>query len=352
MAGLSTIAATAIPQLARASSKGSLTVTDGGGAWGLAQRKAYFEPFEKETGIQINLVPYAMPGKVKASVLAGAPVADVVDLIASKLPEFGRANLLVPIDQAAFDSKDLAALNPVKADKFGIPSLYGSTVISYADSIVKSRAPVTWADFWDTKTFVGQRTLCDGGASPTGGTFEIALMADGVPRDKLYPIDWGRAFKSLDKIKPQVARFWTGFAEPVQMLMEGTAVLASAYNGRVSDMQSKGAKISFGWKDGVLSWSYWAVPRGSKNVENAMKFIAFVTRADRQAAFANLINYGPTNALAFQHMSSERTSLMPSAPSVSNLQLVTNYEWWAKEASPGVSNETHATQLWEKWLQS
>ncbi len=36
---------------------------------------------------------------------------------------------------------------------------------------------------------------------------EIALMADGVPPDKLYPIDADRAFKKLDTIKKNTI-FW------------------------------------------------------------------------------------------------------------------------------------------------
>jgi putative spermidine/putrescine transport system substrate-binding protein len=349
--GAAALASAVLPKPSWAAA-GSVTITDGGGAWGAAQRKAYFEPFEKETGIRVNLVPYALPGKVKASVLAGSPVADVVDLTGSKLPEFARSNLLLPIDMKAFDPQDLAALKPVPAHPYGIPSLFGSIVLAYADSVATSRAPVTWKDLWDSKMFAGQRTLADGGAFPGGGTFEIALMADGVPRDKIYPIDWQRAFKSLDRIKPNVARFWSGMAEPVQMLVDGNATIASAYNGRVSDMQTKGAKIAFSWTDGILSWDHWVVPRGSPNAANAMKFIAFATRADRQAEFATMINYGPTNSRAFSHMAPERIKQMPSAPGVRDSQLATNYEWWATEASPGVSNETLATQLWEKWLKS
>ncbi|WP_082855317.1 ABC transporter substrate-binding protein [Paraburkholderia phytofirmans] len=349
--GAAALASAVLPMSSWAAA-GSVTITDGGGAWGAAQRKAYFEPFEKETGIRVDLVPYALPGKLKASVLAGSPVADVVDLTGAKLPEFSRSNLLLPIDFKAFDPQDLAALKPVPAHPYGVPSLFGSIVLAYADSVAKSRAPATWKDFWDSKLFVGQRTLADGGAFPGGGTFEIALMADGVTHDKIYPIDWKRAFKSLDRIKPDMARFWSGMAEPVQMLVDGNATIASAYNGRVSDMQAKGAKIAFSWRDGILSWDHWVVPKGSANAANAMKFIAFATRADRQAEFATLINYGPTNSRAFAHMTPERISQMPSAPAVRDLQLATNYEWWAAEASPGVSNETLATQLWEKWLQS
>ena len=37
-------------------------------------------------------------------------------------------------------------------------------------------------------------------------------MADGVPWDKVYPMDIDRAFKSLDRIKPHVDVWWTSGA--------------------------------------------------------------------------------------------------------------------------------------------
>src|SRR5258706_15982937 len=86
--GAAALASAVLPKSSWAA--GSVTITDGGGAWGAAQGKAYFEPFEKETGIRVKLVPYALPGKLKASVLAGSPVADVVGLEGAKLAGFRR----------------------------------------------------------------------------------------------------------------------------------------------------------------------------------------------------------------------------------------------------------------------
>ncbi|ODV43375.1 hypothetical protein AWV79_17990 [Cupriavidus sp. UYMMa02A] len=41
-----------------------------------------------------------------------------------------------------------------------------------------------------------------------GAELEFALLADGVPKDKLYPIDVQRALKSLDRIKKNVVKWW------------------------------------------------------------------------------------------------------------------------------------------------
>ncbi|MQA95884.1 MAG: hypothetical protein GEV11_14990 [Streptosporangiales bacterium] len=53
----------------------------------------------------------------------------------------------------------------------------------------------------------GQKRAIEGSPSPTTGTYEAALLADGVPADKLYPLDTQRALKVYDRIKND-AVYW------------------------------------------------------------------------------------------------------------------------------------------------
>ena len=55
----------------------------------------------------------------------------------------------------------------------------------------------------------------------------IALLADGVPADKLYPIDMDRAFHKLDEIKPHITVWWTTGAQPAQLLLDKEVVMAT-----------------------------------------------------------------------------------------------------------------------------
>ena len=69
----------------------------------------------------------------------------------------------------------------------------GCGVMSWNTKNVKpAQVPQTWAELWDMKRFSGQR----GFWKQPYQTMELALMADGVPMDKLYPIDVDRALKS------------------------------------------------------------------------------------------------------------------------------------------------------------
>jgi putative spermidine/putrescine transport system substrate-binding protein len=329
---------------------GSVIVFDGAGAWGVAQRAAYFEPFEKETGIKAIAAPRGPAGKFRASILAGAPAYDVADISGGTIGTFLKDGLLMPIDYQFFDPADKAGFKPVTATEFMVPALIFSLVVAYDAEKFAGRAPRTWADLWDTKTFAGPRTISVGNQGPGGGTYEIALLADGVTPDNLYPLDWDRALKSLDKLKPSILKFWGAGAEPAQALVDKNAALASAWNGRIADVQAQGAKVGYSWEQGILQWDAWVVPKGAVNAENAMKFLAFASRPDRQAQFAELITYGPTNSRAYEHIKPARAGMLPTAPENRDRQIVQNYEWWDAEARPGITNDQRATEIWEKWV--
>ena len=49
---------------------------------------------------------------------------------------------------------------------------------------------------------------------------EFALMAAGVPPDKVYPIDIDKALASYDKIKKDVVKWWDTGAVPIQLLTD------------------------------------------------------------------------------------------------------------------------------------
>ena len=48
----------------------------------------------------------------------------------------------------------------------------------------------------------------------------FALLADGVPKDKLYPLDVDRAFKKLDELKPHVKVWWKRGSQSVQLMRD------------------------------------------------------------------------------------------------------------------------------------
>ena len=94
-------------------------------------------------------------------------------------------------------------------------------------------------DFFDLKNFPGTRAF----RKDPQPAMEWALLADGVPTDKVYETlstEAGikRAFAKLDTIKKSLI-FWEAGAQPPQMLADGEVAMTSAYNGRIFNAQVK-----------------------------------------------------------------------------------------------------------------
>ena len=144
---------------------------------------------------------------------------------------------------------------------------------------------MAWADFWNVEAFPGKRSLPDNPSI----TLPLALLADGIPIDKIYPIDLDRAFASLKKIRPHVSVWWTSAGQSVQVLQDKEVVYGASYNGRVFGKPD----IDYTYKQGYLELSWFGVPKGTSPQQKAevMKFFHELTVAQNQVVFMNLLPY-------------------------------------------------------------
>lgn len=323
---------------------GEVVVTSGGGSWEEAQRKAFFDPFTRDTGIRVVLVPEDH-AKLLASVQVGQPEADITSVPAGNLAGFLARNAVSKIDYGFFAPETLAAMpEPMKAE-YGVGALLYSVAVAYnTDTFPGDNHPKTWADLYDLKKFPGKRSLAKCEKIVDGGLLEGALMADGVAPADLYPLDMDRAFAKIEEIKPDVARWWIAGADAPQALIDGSVDVAAAYNGRVFGAQKEGAPIALSWDQSLLQYDYWVVTAGSPNATNAAKFLAYISRPEPQAAFAEAIAYGPVNNDAYKLLPAAMLSILPGSPEIAPKQVFQNYAWWNAVDAEGRSN-------WEKAME-
>src|SRR5215831_13718938 len=163
---------------------GQVVVRNPGGAYSDTQKKYVYDPFSKETGIEVVIVPSTM-AKMLAMVKSGNIELDVADAGLDGLITLHKVGALAPIDYATWkytDPNDVSK-DYKTATTLGI-CLY-ATVLGYnREAFPDGRQPKSWAEFWDAKTFAGARMLADM-ASGTPN-LEFALIADGVPMDKVF----------------------------------------------------------------------------------------------------------------------------------------------------------------------
>lgn len=318
---------------------GELVITTGGGTWEAAQKKAYFEPFERETGIKIVLVPEDH-AKLLASVELGKPEADLTSINAGELAGFEKHGAVQKIDYKYFDKDTLDGMSEALKNEYGVGAVVYSVVMAYntQDFPASKPRPQNWAEFFDTTKFPGPRGMARCEKIVDGGDLEFAELASGVDKDKLYPIDLDRAFKKLAQLKPSVGRWWQSGADAPQSLVNGEISVSTAYNGRVYGAKKQGAPLDFTWNQSLLQYDYWIVMKGSPNYDNAMKFLAFISKAKPQAVFAEEITYGPTNNKAYEFIKSDLADWLPGSPKIVKQQIYQNYAWWNEVGSDGKSN--------------
>ncbi len=197
---------------------------------------------------------------------------DVVDVEGDYAAQAGKNGQLEKLD---FSIIDKSKLDPRFVTDYSVGSFYYSFVIGCNADAVKA-CPKTWADLFDTTKFPGKRTFYKWSAP---GVIEAALLADGVPADKLYPLDLDRAFKKLDTIKSDII-WWSGGAQSQQLLASAEAPFGSVWNGRMTALAATGIKVETSWEQNITAADALVVPKGAPNAEAAMKFIALATSAE------------------------------------------------------------------------
>jgi len=313
-----------------------LVVASWGGAYQTAQRKAFFEPFEKE--FKVHIVEAGTPdyGKIYEWQRSGAASIDVVDVETFFVFQAGKKGALTRLDR---DLLPTASLMKSAVDDFGVASCAYAEVIAWNKKRNPGLSDLKWSDFWDTERIPGPRAFRDLPAT----TLEAALLADGVSPDHLYPLDVDRAFKKLDALRAKTKIvLWTAGSEPIEFLKDRTAVLSTAWNGRIRDAQNEGMPLEMSFNQATLDWLWWVIPKEAKNKELAMKFIAFTLRPDRQRALVENIPYGPTNEDAWTGLPEDKLRQVPNSPANMKRVIIRDNKWWAE-------HETELVDRWRQW---
>ncbi|HOW49016.1 MAG TPA: ABC transporter substrate-binding protein [Rubrivivax sp.] len=325
---LAAVAGTSFAAAALAQS--TLTVVNFGGANGNAQKKAYYEPFEKATGTKIVPVEYnGEQAKVKAMVEAKKATWDIVEL---ESPDVGRG-----CDEGLYEKLDYAKIVPkgelapkAAVTDCGVGIFVWSTAMAYNGDKFKE-GPKSWADFWDVKKFPGKRGMRKGARY----NLEFALMADGVKPEDVYkvlatPAGADRAFKKLAELKPHI-QWWEAGAQPPQFLVAGDVALTTAYNGRIDAAQREGKNLRINWANQIYDLEYYGIVKGSPNRDAAYKYLAFALAPDAQAEYAKAIAYGPTNTKAMAKLDPKVLAGLPTAPANMAGALEFNIHFWADQ---------------------
>lgn len=325
----------------RAAAAQQLTVRTPGGAYDDAKRTTVYEPFRAKTGIEI--VPVASTvAKLLAMFKAGQVEIDCIDTGNDALLNLEMAGALEPIDYKSFTLTDPADIDPPVKLPYQVGSFTYAFVMGYNTGVFPpGKEPKSWEQFWDLKAFPGARTLAD--MASGAPNLEFALIADGVPMDKVFPIDIPRAFKSLSRIKSSVPKFWDTGALSAQMMADKEAVLGVLWSTRLQVAADGGAPLGTQWNQNEILVQSYGITKGSKNVDAALKFIDYSLSPEVQARWLGAYKAIPTNVKAYPATSPVLLDPETKLPWTKSKGFMNDIQWWA-------DNRAKVNQYWSNWI--
>jgi putative spermidine/putrescine transport system substrate-binding protein len=111
-----------------------------------------------------------------------------------------------------------------------------------------------------------------------------------------------------------------------------------------------GAPVDFVWNQGLIDTTYYAVPKGSRNKEEAMKFIAFATQAKPQAELNKLQPGGPVNRKSFDFLTPEESKVLSTYKPNAESQFALNPQWWEEKGKSGRSRYDEYVERFAGWV--
>lgn len=297
-----------------------IRMIEAGGPSGESIEVGYIKPFTEKTGIRVVRENPAGLGKVRAMVESRNVTAPITELSSSELEQAKALDLLDPLD---WDAIDPAPIYEEAIDEYGLGWQYYSTIMAWREG----EKPLTsWADMWDVENFPGARSFPD----YPNYILPMALIADGVAVEDLYPLDLDRAFAKLDEIKDHVAVWWEAGAQPPQLLQDNEVQYVAAWSGRVTDVEG----VEYTYDQGQLDLTYFAIPKGaSDEAKDAVyQLMHEMTIAENQAAAAEIVSYtGPSQDLD-PLLPQDRINKFPTVQQNRDVQFFIDAQWWFDNA--------------------
>ncbi len=334
-------AAALLPLAAHAQGR-DLTVVSWGGAYQDAQREVFFRPFQQATRSRMLEETWdGGIGVLRSRIASGANTWDVVQVESEELLIGADEGLFEPMDWPAIGGRD--AYIPEAFNEFGVGAILYSFIFAY-DRARIAQGPATWADFFDTAKFPGKRGMRRGPKT----TLEMALLADGVPPMRVYPMlatpaGVDRAFRKLETIKADLA-WWERGAQPPQWLASGEVAMTVAYNGRIAAANATdGRNFAIVWANNLFTLDSWVIMKGSPNRARALEFLKFVGQPDIQAGLPPRIPYGVTAKGANDRLTPAVLAQLPTAPANIESALQISDRFW-------IDNLDSLTQRFNTWV--
>ena len=276
----------------------------------------YAKPFTAKTGAKVILEAPSSLGKLRAMVESKRITTHIFELGSSTLVQAKALNLLEKLDWNAIDP---LRMFPETRDDYGMGYEYFSTLMTWRTG---APAPSSWVDFFDAQKFPGKRSLPD----YPHYCLQFALLGDGVPMDKLFPLDVDRAFKKLEQFKQHVSVWWKTNTQPTQLMKDNEVQYAINWSAGLAETP----EVQLTFKEGMYDCAWFTLPKGIDPAEKAlaMKFLHEVTVPKNQQVASTIAPMSGNSPDLEALIGPEKFAVFPTAAKNKAAQFRQNGEWW------------------------
>ncbi len=276
--------------------------------------------FEKETGIKVHYQVIDSNEILEAKMMAGGPSGyDIIPPSIHVLKRLAELNLLEELDKSKLpnyknlDKDKMAKIAKIDPDnKYGIPYTEGSTGIGYNKEMVQA---IMGKDFVVDSFDVFFKDEIASKLQKCGITFLDSpsdmicstLIYKGLDPESVNPKDYQVAKETLFNGVKYVRYIHS--SSYLNDLAAGEVCLSIGWAGDIDFAAQRAKEAHKGTieyvipKEGALTgYDMLAIPKDSKNKENAYKFLDYILRPEVMASITNYIRWANPNAAATQYV--------------------------------------------------
>jgi putative spermidine/putrescine transport system substrate-binding protein len=303
---------------------GTFTIADWGGTSDTGLRDTWGKAFTQKTGWSFQTVVPVVYAKLVTQVESGHVQWDWID--SEGWFPYSQPEILAPLDYKTIGVTKDDLLYPEfwRGPNF-IASYSTSYVIGYRTDR-KGPVPQNWQEFFDPKSIPGIRMLYN----YPYGTLELPLLGDGVPYDKLYPLDVERGLAKLKSMGSNLV-YWNEAAQAQQALVSGSADFVVTWNNRIGYLGITGLPVGIMWNEHIHSNGMHIIPKGGPD-KMCNIFIQTALTGTNQAALATAAGFAPTTKAGQAALDPSIVKWMNTTPANWNKGLgPINDEWWGTD---------------------
>lgn len=254
--------------------------------------------FEKESGIKVNASMFNTNENMLAKFKSGEEGAyDILQPTGYMVKQMADQGLLEKMDTGKLKNLGNIGKQYLKRDfdpdnSYSVPYMGSCTAIAYDKTKLKT-APDSWETLWDAQ-FKNSLVVLDDPREVLG--FTNIMLGFSVNESDPAKLEQTRA--KVMELKPNIKVYDAD--SPKSSLIAGDVTAGGIWTAETALAQDEQPNIQVAYpKEGCnVGIDSWVIPKGAKNVDNAMQFIDFMLKPENAKRVSEAYPYVQPNTAA------------------------------------------------------